>query len=288
MIFLNPPLENKSADDIFEKCISDYKNKERVKRLYACKPLVAADEEKYNNYVPQKIDCFSASELPNGIKSRELSNLYDEKFAKNGSVGREYYDAIISQAVRGICPICGVQIASTLDHYLPKSKAPTLAVTPSNLIPACRDCNTNKKTDMVLKPDSTPVHLYFDRIPNDFWLHTELGDNMEVKYYAQCPEYWEEALRARVEKHLDFYKLHKLYSAHAAQDIESNKLMWLKILTVASPEALRAAIIDTKESAEENDLNSWRSALYRGLADNFEAFLNWLKADQRFPASPST
>ncbi len=276
MIFLNPPLENEYSEEIFEKCINTYKDKRKITRLSACKPLISADEEKYNKYVPDKIDLFIPSDLPNGIEGNELSDVYDEKFAKSGSVGRIYYDEIIGQAVRGICPICGVQIVSTLDHYLPKSKVPTLAVTPNNLIPACRDCNMNKKTEMVLKPDSTPIHLYFDRLPKEIWLHTEFGENMEPCYFAKCPDNWEENLRARVEKHLDFYKLHKLYSAHATQEMENNKSMWIKLLEVASPESLKAAIDDTKESSEENDLNSWRSALYRGLSKHFEMFTEWL------------
>ena len=84
-------------------------------------------------------DRFTISELPEDVTSVEMKKVYDEKFAKAETVGRTYYDAIMAQVERGICPICGVRLASTLDHYLPKAKVPTLSVTPSNLIPACRD-----------------------------------------------------------------------------------------------------------------------------------------------------
>ena len=53
--------------------------------------------------------------------------------------------------------------------YKTKSKIPTLAATPDNLFPSCKDCNIDKKTEMVLDPQRTPEHLYHDRLPDDSW-----------------------------------------------------------------------------------------------------------------------
>ena len=91
---------------------------------------------------------------------------------------------------------------------------------------------------MVLDPKSTPVHLYYDRIPDDPWLHVNVGTNLEITYYILCPESWEEALRGRVEKHLDIYHLHKLYSAHASSEIEDKRHMWKKLFVFGSENAV--------------------------------------------------
>ena len=60
--------------------------------------------------------------------------------------GRKYYDKIKAIPKYSKCPFCGVGIVSTLDHYLPKTKYPTYALTPVNLIACCADCNKNKKS----------------------------------------------------------------------------------------------------------------------------------------------
>lgn len=279
MKFLNPPIPEVKPEDIFECCVESYRDPEKKKRMLACKHLVEVDSASYQKLVPNQIDRFTISELPENVPDSEMKKVYDEKFAKAEAVGRTYYDAIMAQAERGICPICGVRLASTLDHYLPKAKVPTLSVTPSNLIPACRDCNMDKKTDMILAPDATPVHLYYDRLPAGPWLHVRIGDNLEITYYVSCPESWDKSLKGRVEGHLDIYHLHGLYSAHAATEIEDKKRMWKKLISLGMEQDVLDDICEMRSSAEANDLNSWKSALYRGLEKEFPKVKAWLFSD---------
>lgn len=279
MKFLNPPLPDTKPEDIFECCVEGYTDSDKKKRLLACKHLVEVDSTSYQKLVPSHIDEFAISELPNDVVFAEMKKVYDEKFARADAVGRSYYDAIMTQVARGICPICGVRLASTLDHYLPKAKVPTLSVTPSNLIPACRDCNMDKKTGMILDPDATPVHLYYDRLPEGPWLYVRIGDNLEITYYVSCPDGWDKSLRRRVEGHLDVYHLHGLYSAHAATEIEDKKRMWKKLITLGMEQDVIDDICEMRSSAEANDLNSWKSALYRGLEKEFPKVKAWLFND---------
>ena len=276
MKFLNPPMPNKKPEDIFELCVENYRDIDKKRRLLACKHLIATDSYGYHSLVPHRINEFTISKLPPNVSAAEMKKVYDEKFARVDSVGRTYYDLIMAQAERGICPICGIRMVSTLDHYLPKAKVPTLAVTPSNLIPACRDCNMDKKTDMILTPDATPVHLYYDRLPDEPWLHVRVGDNLVITYYISCQGSWDESLRSRVEKHLDVYHLHKLYSAHAATEIEDKRRMWKKMLELGMEQGVLDDICEMRSSAEANDLNSWKSALYRGLEKEFPKVKVWM------------
>lgn len=279
MKFLNPPIPHIAAGDIFETCVENYRDKKKRHRLLSCKQLVETDTESYQQLVPQEIDKYLPSKLPNDVLASELATLYDEKFAKAGTVGRPYYDSIMAQVERGICPICGIRMVATLDHYLPKSKIPTLAVTPSNLIPSCRDCNMDKRTDFVLDPRKTPIHLYYDRLPNEPWLHVNIGTELEVTYYISCPESWDEALRSRVGRHLEVYHLHNLYSAHAAGEISDNKHMWRKLYQLGSKKTLLESISEMRISSEENDLNSWKAALYRGLEKDIHKLATWLQQE---------
>lgn len=276
MNFLNPPIPEVKPEDIFESCAESYTDPGKKRRLLACKHLVETDSTSYQKLVPHQIDQFTFSKLPEDVSSAEIRKVYDEKFAKSDTVGRTYYDAIMAQVKRGICPICGIRLASTLDHYLPKAKVPTLSVTPSNLIPACRDCNMDKKTDMFLAPDATPVHLYYDRLPEGPWLHVRIGDNLEITYFISCPDSWEKSLKGRVERHLDVYNMYGLYSAHAATEIEDKKRMWKKLINLGMEQDVLDDISEMRHSAEAHDLNSWKSALYRGLEEEFAKVKVWL------------
>lgn len=95
----------------------------------------------------------------------------------------------------GLSPNDMVKTYLIVLKYMPKAKVPTLSVTPSNLIPACRGCNMDKKTDMILDPDATPVHLYYDRLPEESLLHVRIGDNLEITYFVSCLEGWGKSLR---------------------------------------------------------------------------------------------
>lgn len=267
---LPKPLPDTNPEDIFVECVSNYRDKQKVAILLQCKEMVCCDSALYDKVVPAELDKFKQSSLPGNVDPKDVSKVYATKFSHEDGPGRKYYNAIKEQAERNICPICGIRMVKTLDHYLPKSKFPTLSVTPSNLIPSCRDCNMDKRDDSSYDPKNTPVHLYFDDIPNEPWLYVTVGDNLEILYYISCPDTWETGFRERLEKHLDFYELHELYSSHANGEVANSVHMWKKTFMRSGPETLRLALIDECESAENNDLNSWKAALYRGLVANFE------------------
>lgn len=267
---LPKPLLDIKVEDIYAECVQCFSNKQKREKLLSCKDLVINDSNQYDNFVPHTLESFSVSKLPQDVSKDDLTSVYTQKFAVKDSPGRKYYDAIIGQAIRGICPICGIRPANTLDHYLPKSKVPTLSITPNNLIPACRDCNTDKRADIIYDSTNTPIHLYFDTIPNDPWLFVELDDNLSATYYTNCPDTWNVGLRSRVEKHLTFYNLHKLYSIHAGEEIADKLGMWKKLIDYGGIEMLRLAIEAECKSIEQNDINSWKAALYRGLISDFE------------------
>jgi hypothetical protein len=95
------------------------------------------------------------------VTEKEMSGLYETKMARRDARGRRVYDALILLA-KGVCPLCGQRTVSTLDHHLPSSKFPSLAVTPCNLVPACSDCNKQKQALIPRKAEEQTFHPYFD------------------------------------------------------------------------------------------------------------------------------
>jgi len=270
MKILPKPLTDIKVEDIYTECVEGFSSEAKRARLLSCKDLVVKDSNLYDTCVPQALDEFSVSELPEDISKDDLISVYTQKFAAKDGPGRKYYDAIKGQAVRGVCPICGIRTVNTLDHYLPKTKTPTLSITPSNLIPSCRDCNMDKRADMTLDPKNTPVHLYFDSIPDEPWLFTKIDENLEVIYFVNCPKTWDAGLRSRIEKHLDFYKLYDLYSSHASQEIADKLYRWRELVELGGIDELQTYIESECRSIEQSDVNSWKAALYRGLKNDFD------------------
>ena len=101
-----------------------------------------------------------------------MIKVYTNRMAKEGAPGRPVYNALKLAARR--CPLCGHRDVSTLDHYLPKTAFPLLCVTPSNLVPACSDCNKVKSDALPATAADQTLHPYFDDADQDAWLKAEV------------------------------------------------------------------------------------------------------------------
>lgn len=276
MIHLPPPPLHVSVGSIFTQCVQGCQDKGRRAALMECLPPVIKDSEDYASKMPDNIASFAGSPLPAGVSGKTLSKLYKENFAAETAPGRQYYETILHQPKLDICPICGVRTVRTLDHYLPKSKYPTLAVTPLNLVPCCRDCNFDKLTYTITTAESAPLHPYFDDISKERWLAVNVYSDKSVLYYAACPSAWSDTLKRRVERHLSLYKLQIIYGSNAAQEIDDSIHLWRNLRRSANAVPLKEHLAEIRDSAEANNLNSWKSALYRGLVEQFTTVETWL------------
>lgn len=65
-----------------------------------------------------------------------------------------------------MCPICGLEECSEMDHYLPRSLFHEFSSHTSNLIPLCHDCNHNKHNYWLnSKGERYFFNAFFDRLP---------------------------------------------------------------------------------------------------------------------------
>ena len=67
-----------------------------------------------------------------------------------------------------ICPICEVETANELDHYIPRNKNcnPDYSVHIHNLIPLCHTCNNNKNDVWIENTKRVFFNAYVDSIPD--------------------------------------------------------------------------------------------------------------------------
>ena len=147
------PLANQSVKDIFLDCIQNLDDKDALEK---CVDLIHSDSVAYQELAPLQLGAFQYhTEFPAGVTGERLKEIYSNTFVSR----KKFYKEILAPSGLTECPICDTGELDTLDHYLPKSVVPTLAVTPSNLVPMCGKCNRIKSDQMETTPEKMPFHL---------------------------------------------------------------------------------------------------------------------------------
>ena len=265
----------------YSTCIESYRDAALKNRLRSIVPVLSDEASRFEDCVlTSKTHTIPTADNVGGVVSKaEMLDIYESKFVKG--TGRPYYDKYMSLPTNGKCPFCGIGTVSTLDHYLPKSKYPALAITPKNMIPACRDCNLGKKrTFSPQNSEEEPLHPYFDDVEQDIWLSVRFevaGKELVPTYFVRKPVAWNDLLFRRVENHMVLYNLYTSYAVHAAEEITGRSGIWHVFLDRCGEDFLAASFHDEAVSREQLFLNSWQSALYRGLEEHIDFVTQWLR-----------
>lgn len=161
------------------------------------------------------------------LTKSDLVKAYEQYFVPEVKVARRIYNSIMS-AAQEKCPFCGgIGTPRNLDHYLPKAFFPQFSVLPINLIPACRDCNTDGKSSRFSNtPGNQPLQPYKD--PSKFfdeqWVFAAYhravdGGPGRFDYFVDAPTSWSEVDQERAKSHFKNFDLNKRYSIKAAEHL---------------------------------------------------------------------
>jgi len=276
---LNAPSD--PVQDVFLACIESYRDTTLKDRLKSIAPILAVEASHFEDCVlTSQTHTIPTADNVGGVVSKdEMTSVYESKFVRGP--GRPYYDKYMSLPANGKCPFCGIGIVSTLDHYLPKSRYPALAITPKNMVPACRDCNLGeKRTFFPHNSAEEPLHPYFDDVEQDVWLSVEFeisGEELVPTYFVRKPEAWNDLLFRRVVNHMNLYNLYTSYAVHATEEIIGRSGIWHVFLDKCGKDFLATSFHDEAVSREQAFLNSWQAALYRGLEEHVDLVTQWLR-----------
>ncbi len=268
------PLKDIDIRTIFYECADALQNKTALSYIED----VVLISKAYEEFVPKDIIHLPQCDIKNGDE-KEIIKVYTDKFAKKGSVGKKYYEAIIANA-NGRCPICGSGKLKNLDHYLPKSLYPILCVTPINLVPLCRDCNFDKNNSFDTDYYTIPFNPYFDAM-QELWLECSINflkDNtVEVSYINGYNKAIDEKIWRKYETHLKVFDLNATFAPKACEEIDNCKGAYQELLRECGVNSLKNALAEHKTSCEKRDINSWKAALYRELLNKLSDFCMWLE-----------
>lgn len=267
MILLEQPTD--TSELTLEACI------EGIRKLGAKSRFLSYQQDLLKEYNVFSKACsigqhrsFVSKKFTDDLK-KDMIWLYDNRMLK-AVAARPIYDRLILLAPRLVCPICHLASANTLDHCLPKSTHPRLAVAPMNLVPACSTCNLSKRSS-----SAGGVNLYLDGwVDESMWLEALVTDPAfpeQVEFFVGTPDGWTMEQRKSIIGMFDSCDLAKRYAICAASEFRSTIFGIKKVFDTGTLSDVKNVLLDAAESASADRINGWKHAAYRAwfqVADN--------------------
>jgi len=264
------PQPTYTALDAYRLCVSAVGDHALRNRFESVEATIAADSDAFSaaaaatqlHTIPQQ------GSVDRIITRDEMVELYDQRMARKGRPGRKIYDAILSAPPYARCPLCGLRTVSALDHHLPKSRYPSLAVAPLNLVPSCLACNKAKLDTAPTCCKDEAIHPYFDNVEAEAWLHADVVEEAPpaLIFSVTVPPAWDDTLSARVGRQFSELGLATAYASHAAEEIVNIRQILQTLHSSGGADSVRVHLGATADSHAAARNNSWQIATYRALA----------------------
>ncbi len=205
------------------------------------------------------------------LRKSDLTKLYTQYFVPKEKPARRLYDQLKITA-NGKCPLCGdIGHVRTLDHYIPKANFPIYSVMPGNLIPCCRDCNSEKLNAFSATLAGQTLHPYFDdaKFFDEQWVNARViaGTPPVIEYYVSPPAHWSPTEGNRVAAHFAEYDLAERFGIEAGADLPETIYTRRTTLHGFSPHEYAEHLREKSENMSLH-VNNWRRVMFLSLAND--------------------
>lgn len=274
----------KSVADILEVLKADGASAYSILDINSALKVLVAREAIYEQKVPDN----TLFEIPRDqiissrVDKKKMVRFYEYRLLKKNK-GREIYDEIIMSSPSNICPYCTIKLVKTIDHFLPKSQYPSYSISPINLVPCCRDCNTDKKIDFPTSSNDQTFHPYFDDVENDIWIKAVLmrTEPLSFQFKVIKPNGWSQIQYNRANAHFTSYGLNQLFSNEANRELTGSNIQ-MKNLYKRSELELKLHIEEVYNSFSKSmGVLYWKTLMYYELLNN-NWFLNGCNGNSYF------
>lgn len=259
---------NLSGPIVLSDCISGVKDVALATRLKSIQPALDAWGKIYH----AEASSSTLYNLPRmtelgSVTKKELESLYSEQMSAVNGAARRYYNALRNSTANSKCPLCGIGTVTVLDHHLPKSKYPYLAVFPPNLVPACDFCNNAKKAKYPKNAGQQTLHPYYDDFTSQQWIFGNLdtGGPPTLLFFVAPPAHWTPIDCQRVGRHFDAIKLGISYVSNANDDMILLREYLEKLSLRGGTKAVESYLLEERDKYSGR-LNSWQHVMYQTLA----------------------
>lgn len=262
-----------SYAEVINTCILGTKDIGLEARLRSIEASLGVTASTYDTRgATQSLYLFQQVTSVGAVTKDELEAMYSTHLSATRGSARKYYNAIRSSSAK--CPLCGIGTVTVLDHHLPKSKYPDLAICPTNLIPACDFCNNAKKAKSPNTMGEQSLHPYYDDFSQEQWISASLNvvGPPTLEYFVSPPSHWDETSKQRVARHFSVVKLGYNYMTNATDDMVTLRSPLNCMYTNKGPDAVRQYLAD-EASRYIGRVNSWQHVMYQTLVKN-EQFIN--------------
>jgi len=201
---------NGSAYSEYTDSVNRKNNSIEKRRLQSIKPFVKTSYEDYKSKFDENtLYLMKRDSVFNSSKDILLS-LYD---FQNRTI-RNIRENIKNQQIITIqttCQNCTIDSVESMDHVLPKTTFPELAINAYNLFPCCSRCNGYKSKLESSAGDKKFLNLFLDQLPEIQYLFVSIfksyDGSLDYKYYLQnIDEKIDPSLFTTIQNH--FQNLH--------------------------------------------------------------------------------
>lgn len=174
----------------------------------------------------------------------------------------------------GLCPICGIDPVSELDHFLPRSRFAPLAIYARNLVPNCHDCNHIKLAGFggQTEEELAFIHAYFDALPNVTFLEAniDISQGGLVATFQVMPEAaLDEGVIGRLSYQMITLNLNERYEKELNNYVMSHAAAVHLEFKRGGKSGVQSLLRFQEEiEAETFYSNHWRPTLLRALANH--------------------
>ena len=268
-----------NTKSVYEACINSISTSNLLNRLNATLTSLVEAANDYDLkaqtaslFLIQANTCENNNIVLGSVTKQELKDLYNQHMIGKKKPARAIYDELLGAAPGGKCPLCGFGHASTLDHYLPKSKFPFFSVLPLNLVPACKDCNKGKSTNLAISAEQQTIHPYYDHqgFISEQWLFAEVEETYptSIRFHVALPENWADISKQRARAHFNDFDLSRRFSIEAADELSSINPLLSNLFAGTSKNAIQEFLKANATVEFENHKNSWKTAMYQALGSS--------------------
>lgn len=234
--------------------------------------------ERYSNEYQEKVLSDSMHQIdpsrfsfPN-LSASELQYLYTGRLVGSSGDARRIYDKILANAELGLCSYCIFNSADSLDHFVPKSVVPGLAIEPWNLVPSCTDCNRKLSSTFSVEGNKQPFHPYGQSLNLGRWLYAEVASlkPISIKFFVKPNTDLDLVLQDRIHWQFDQLKLERLYSVVSGSDLVEISHTLTKQFPIARQSTIEEYLFEQSEIQFGINTNRRKGVLYEALAQDPE------------------
>lgn len=167
-----------------------------------------------------------------------------------------------------LCPICGIDPATELDHHLPRSTFKPLAIHTRNLVPMCHSCNHAKLAGFDVDGGGF-LHPYYDLLPDVDFLQATInlsGGALVVSFAIDLAAALPEGYAMRLSGQMQALRLEERYQQEVNTYISSHAAALHLAFRGSGQEGVRKTLrLQTRYETKAFHRNHWRPTLLRAL-----------------------